>query len=243
MQEKPLKILFVKEPGGDHAILRTLFCSLGDFDVEFASSITEYMQVLQTNPNIHAVLLDADLQEEMSALEACSLLRLNGTPIPTALMTSKPLEACTAANLDICDTIPKPFSFERLKECLIKLKQSIAYRQFITSGGLYVPIISKRIIQLTPNEIVFIESVNRTAYVHTPRDCFETKVSIKLYEQYLVHNNFCLTHRSCLVNLSKISNVVEQTIYFKDSDKSASIAEDKLHAFMQRYYIHHNKQA
>ncbi|TVX97954.1 LytR/AlgR family response regulator transcription factor [Cohnella terricola] len=243
MQEKPLKILFVKEPKSDNSIIRTLCSSLGNFEIEFTSTLTVYMQVMQSNPDIHAVLLDADLQEDISALEACHLLRLNGAPVPTALMTSKPLEACTTANLNICDTIPKPFTFERLKACLIKLKQAMAYQQFLSYGGLYVPVISDRIMHFMPDEILFIESVNRTAYVHTLSDCYETKISIKLYEQYLVYNDFFLTHRSCLVNLNKINRVSDQAICFKNSDKAAIIAEEKRHAFMHRFQIHNNKQA
>lgn len=108
-----------------------------------------------------------------------------------------------------------------------KLRHHIHYRHYLASGGIFVPVIAERIIQLMPDDIYFIESVNRTIFVHTHKESYESKVSLKLYEDYLSSFDFVLTHRSCLVNLRKINRIGADTIHFADYSRTAVVLEEK----------------
>lgn len=246
MEYSRLNILIVKQASYFDDLLCTQLNSLGNVQItQIITTTKEYVQAVSTsiNSDIHAVLLDDEVRDEMSILDAHALLRLKGYDIPTVLITSNSPTACVVADLDICDTIQKPIPLERLKVCLDKLHVINAFRTFQTYGNLYVPIIADSITQLLPHDILYVESINRLIYVHTKDDSFETRVPIKLYEQYLIYNDFFLTHRSCLINLQKVLDVHNHTVQFKNSGKTAIIAEDKISILLRQLQIHQNKRA
>ncbi|EFU43850.1 LuxR family two-component response regulator [Paenibacillus vortex V453] len=208
-----------------------------------ANSAKDYMDTLLREQNINAVFLGHNVNTEWNAIEAYHLLRLRGRMVPTILITNQTLPATYVADLGMIDILEAPFTFERVKQGIDKQRWSIKQTQFMSSGGLFVPVVSNDIQLYTPNEILFIESINRIVYVHTSQEQLESKISIKLYENYLLFHDFVLTHRSCLINLNQVQEIRENTVHFKHSNQTAVITDDKKASFTKQFQVFLNKRA
>ncbi len=194
-----------------------------------ASTGDELISLATLTPNLTAMIVDIHLGEGRGGLESYSILKMRGVNLPTILITGMAPHASVTYDLGIVDIVEKPYTEKRLRQAIEKLQNHIAYQRFMEAGGLFVPIFGEEIHQLTPEEILYIESINRTILVHTPNEVYETKIPIKVYESYLQDCHFYLTHRSFLVNLKKISHIEGSSISFQKGKegKQALIAEEK----------------
>jgi DNA-binding LytR/AlgR family response regulator len=204
--------------------------------VDIVTTGEEMISVALERSDITAIFLDVDLPG-MNGLEAYGILRMKGRNIPTVLITGVKPSASDTYHLDIIDVIEKPYLPPRLEEALKKLQLHIQYQNFIKSGGILVPVISDRILQLTPDDILFIESVSGGVKVHTTTESIDGKyIPLKIYEEYLRRCNFVFSHRAFLVNTQKIDkkrteSVGNNYIYFKgESERKALVAEDRFSA-------------
>ncbi|WNS43414.1 LytTR family DNA-binding domain-containing protein [Paenibacillus sp. MMS20-IR301] len=223
-----MNLLIVEDNPAQLSLLKAHLAAVPHVKItDCVTSAKEYINALTVNNEINAVMLDEELSGNMNGLEACGLLQIRGIKVPTLLMTGHVPSASHAADLGIIDTLEKPFTASRLKTALEKLRHHLHYQHYLASGGVFVPVISEHIVQLLPDDIYFIESINRTIFVHTQKGIYETKVPLKLYEEYLSSFEFVLTHRSCLVNLQKIKRIDLDTIHFRDYSRTAIILEDK----------------
>lgn len=183
--------------------------------------------VLEKN-DITAIFLDIDLPD-MNGLEVYGILKMRGKHIPAVLITGmKPLASDTY-HLDIIDVIEKPYLPPRVEEALRKIRLHIEYQRFIRVGGMYVPIINDKIIQVVPDDILFFESCSRGVKVHIVHDTIEAKyIPLKVYEEYLRNHGFVFSHRAFLVNTNKIAAVNDEGIFFKgEKERKALVAEER----------------
>lgn len=189
----------------------------------------ELISLATLTPDLTAMIVDIHLGEGRGGLESYSILKLRGVHLPTILITGMAPHASVTYDLGIVDIVEKPYTEKRFRQAVEKLQNDISYQRFIEAGGLYVPVCGEEILQMTPADILYIESINRTILVHTPREAYETKIPIKLYESYLQDCHFYLTHRSFLVNLKKIGRIEGTSIFFQEGNegKQALIAEEK----------------
>jgi len=189
----------------------------------------ELIALATVTPDLTAMIIDLHLGSGRGGLESYSILKLRGVNLPTILITGMSPQASVTYDLGIVDIVEKPYTAKRLRQAMEKLQSHIAYQSFVQAGGLYVPIFAEDILQKTPADILYIESINRTILVHTASEQFESKIPIKVYENYLQDSFFYLTHRSFLVNMKKISHVEGNVIYFQQAQegKQALSAEDK----------------
>lgn len=97
---------------------------------------------------------------------------------------------------------------------------------------------NEELVILSERDIVFIEKINRKTHIHTEEKSFETSKSIEHYEQKFNKTLFFRSHRSCLVNLSKVNKCVPQInytydIYFKDLEGCAPVSRGKVKKLKQ----------
>lgn len=194
----------------------------------------ELIRQATLNPDLSALIVDINLGEGKGGLESYSILKLRGLHIPAVLITGMAPHASFTYDLGIVDIVEKPYTAHRLKQAIEKIQNHIKYRTFMEEGGIYVPIFADDIMQKAPADILYIESINRTILAHTLMEEYETKIPIKVYENYLRDNYFYLTHRSFLVNMKKISHIEGSSIYFHHAGrhKKAIIAEEKAQEFV-----------
>lgn len=212
-----------------------LLLNLKAFDfvhvVDLVKNGDELIQKATTDSKIDALLLDINLGKGRGGLESYASLRFRGKDIPAVLVTGMIPEASYTYDLGIIDIVEKPFTSFRFRQAMEKLGKYIDYQKFIRNGGLYIPVFDQDIEQLFPSDVLFIESLNRTIYVHTKNRFVETKIPLRVYCQYLESSNFYLTHRSFLVNLEQIHSIEGNVIHFANDERTALITEDKLQEF------------
>ncbi|MNO23412.1 Sensory transduction protein LytR [compost metagenome] len=240
MNEIVIKLLIVCH-SDQTEMLTLLLDSMNNIEIlATVSTANDYIDTLTQNSDINAVLLHDELNSEIRGLEAYNLLRLRGRHVPTILLTESIISASHIADLEITDILQMPFTWERLKLGIEKQRKQI---QFMNSGGLLVPVISDQIRLFTPEDILFIESINRVVCVHTKSDVLKSTIPIKVYERYLLYNDFVLTHRSCIINLHHVDRVQDNEIFFKESKHSTFITDDKKSSFIKQLSIFINKRA
>jgi DNA-binding LytR/AlgR family response regulator len=225
--KKEINLLICEDDTTQQKLLIDTIKHYGFVNIVGCVSTGEEMLEKAIELDVTALLLDLQLPGDINGLEAYSLLGRRGKQIPAVLVTGAKPNISYVYDLDIIDMVEKPYTTNRLWQAFQKLQGHIEYTRFVEGGGLYIPAVSEGHIQmLLPNEVLFIESVNRKVQLHIKDDVLETKIRLGAYENYLQNHGFLLTHRSCLVNTSKICDVKGNTIYFdKDLKISTQIAE------------------
>ncbi|MDF2572620.1 MAG: hypothetical protein K0R55_4224 [Sporomusa sp.] len=194
--------------------------------VDMVKNGDDLIRKVTSTPAINALLLDLNLGTGRGGLESYAALRLRGKELPAVLVTGMIPEASYTYDLGIIDIVEKPFTPFRFRQAIEKLSKHIDYQNFIRHGGLYIPVFSQDIEQLVPAEVLFIESLNRTIYVHTRTAELETKIPLRVYCKYLEDHYFYLTHRSFLVNMKQVHAIEGNVIHFANETRTALIAED-----------------
>ena len=127
--------------------------------------------------------------------------------------------AVDAFELEVFDYILKPYSDKRIVSMLNKLEQSYADKE---NKGINLEenankVQKKSNISIWKNnvlvvvkisDIYYCEAKERETIVYTKNDIYISKLSIKEFEKYLPDDKFFKTHRSYVVNLSKIKEII-----------------------------------
>lgn len=116
--------------------------------------------------------------------------------------------AVKAFRYDAVDYLLKPFSEDELDETIKRL-----YKQILTpekkepiTGKLAVEL-DERIVYLDPKKIDYCTSIDRSTVIYTNSQKYKTKVTLKELEQKLSSYPFFRTHKSYLVNLTKVEHL------------------------------------
>lgn len=112
--------------------------------------------------------------------------------------------AVKAFDLGAVDYLLKPFDLERVRKALERAKksQTTASRERLLIQG------PKSMQVLNVRDIVFIETENRSCRIYTARECFEQNESLAHYEKRLADWDFFRIHKSYLVNLAYVKELV-----------------------------------
>lgn len=112
--------------------------------------------------------------------------------------------AVKAFDLGAVDYLLKPFDLERVQKALERARksQTAASRSRLLVQG------PKSMQVLNVKDIVFIETENRVCRIYTAKDCFEQNESLGYYEKRLAEWDFYRIHKSYLVNLSFVKELV-----------------------------------
>lgn len=193
-----------------------------------ASNATEMFLLLEAHKDINALILDIDLGPDSdNGLEAYSSLK-EEYDIPAILLTGSQFDASLSYILGVIDVISKSliFNFDRLTNAINKLCNYYRFKKFVDSDGTCVPICGDKNSVLFPQDISYIESLNGSVYVYTDYDIHPTTLRLNFYEDILVEHNFCLVHRSFLVNLNKVESCSNNSIYIRNT--TIPISKDKI---------------
>ncbi|MDI6704774.1 MAG: LytTR family DNA-binding domain-containing protein [Bacillota bacterium] len=89
-------------------------------------------------------------------------------------------------------------------------------------------------ILINPEEILFIESIQRKRVIHTYQEKYVSYKSLEYMESMLNQGYFARTHRSFIVNLKKIEKIVP---YCRTSNKIVFYNYDE-YAYISKKYGH-----
>lgn len=155
------------------------------------------------------------LDVEMPGATGFDLMdRLVYTP-QVILTTSKTEYAYDAFQYNVTDYLKKPFTYQRFLEALQKVQvkkeeeDSSSERDhiFIKSDG--------KLIRLKNDDILFIESMGDYVKFVTAEKKYITHNTIKNLETKVDPLRFMKVHRSYIVNLSRIDDIQENSLFIK----------------------------
>ncbi len=155
------------------------------------------------------------LDVEMPGASGFELMdRLVYTP-QVILTTSKTEYAYDAFQYNVTDYLKKPFTYQRFLEALQKVEKK---KQETDSDGGDDHIFIKadgKLIRLQNDDILFIESMGDYVKFITSDKKYITHNTIKNLETKVDGQRFMKVHRSYIVNMSRVDDIQENTLYIR----------------------------
>jgi DNA-binding LytR/AlgR family response regulator len=180
----------------------------------------ETMEFLKMEKQVDVVFLDVQMRRKDGITTAGEILQLDSQPY-IVFVTGFGEYAVKAFELDAVDYIVKPYDHERLRKTVAKLQelkirhqlandhvQDFISRNVQTPAKLSVWAHDRMII-LQPGDIYFakIDAKGKTMIISTKGD-FWTKFTLKELAEKLAMGRFFRTHKSFLVNLDQVEEVI-----------------------------------
>jgi DNA-binding LytR/AlgR family response regulator len=173
----------------------------------------EANQVLAADPpavRVDVAFVDLQLEGAGSPRAGLSLVRaLAGTPRAPmfVLATAYDEHALEAFELGVIDYLLKPFSEERVAQCLRRLEQRRSAALVAPTGAARIVARRKRsLVFLEPQEIWAFEAADRLTFVHTMHGTFDIDLSLAAVEASF-GRAFVRVHRNWLVNAAHIKEL------------------------------------
>lgn len=197
--------------------------SMTDMSVQtVVSDSIQLLRTLEYRSDFSALVLDIELKG-LAAIPDSALAMFD---LPVLLLTPSLPYCPYSGNMEIVDFIEKPLTPFKVRQAELHLTQYLNKREAKVEPA-QIPIVDENIEHLDASEILFIESLNRDVIVHTRERQLHTRISLKAYRNYLENGPFLSTHRSFLINLSKVERLDGENVYFADYAQPALIASDK----------------
>lgn len=155
------------------------------------------------------------LDVEMPGLSGFELMdRLVYTP-QVILTTSKTEYAYDAFQYNVTDYLKKPFTYQRFLESLQKV-QVRKDEQDAETGSDHIFIKADgKLVRLENEDILFVESMGDYVKFITADKKYITHNTIKNLEAQLDGQRFMKVHRSFIVNMSRIDDIQENSLYIR----------------------------
>ncbi len=164
------------------------------------------------------------LDINMPSLSGIDLLKILRTRPATILTTAYSEYALESYELDVIDYLLKPIEFERFFKAINKSldyinrgrpiendeKMHVENNKTPDSNVKIDFIIVKadyKNVKIMLDDILYIEAMQKYVRIHTSASRFVTLMSMSQLEDILPSENFARTHRSFIVNLSKINSI------------------------------------
>lgn len=244
-----IRALIVDDERRARAYLAKLVAAHGDVEVvgEARDGRSAVAEIERLAPDL--VFLDVQMPE-MNGLEVARALPRESPPL-VVFTTAYDQFALAAFELSATDYLLKPYDGERLARALDRvraiLRGSKESREPDLAARLTklldaieeraVPLTRLpaqargRIVLLDLDEIYQIASEDRLVFAHTKDERFMLNFSIKELEQRLPADRFFRNHRSCIVHLGHVREIVPwfhgKLLLKLDNGAEATVSEDR----------------
>lgn len=192
---------------------------------EFSDGI-EVLKYLQDH-DVAAIFLDINIPMLDGVVLAKSLHRFERPP-KIIFVTAYREHAVDAFEINAFDYVLKPYSEARIKAVLQKLEDALAKENAVvetppapveapseesvsTEGELKQTVClwqNDKIILVHVKDIYYCEANNRTTYVYTKKERYTVNQTISEFYDSLPHPLFFKCHRSYVVNIDKIAEII-----------------------------------
>jgi two-component system, LytTR family, response regulator LytT len=170
------------------------------------ATLDEADEALRGSP-VDVVFVDVQLAATGDSRTGLDLVR-SMARAPTApmfvLATASSQHGLEAFDLGVVDYILKPFTEERVEQCLRRLLERRAPRP--QTVRRVVARRKKSLVFLDPDQIWAFEAADRLTFVHTPEGKFDIDLSLAAIEASLGRALFRV-HRNWLVNLNYVKEL------------------------------------
>lgn len=209
-------------------MLESIFVN-NNFDAQVAFSSTDAQSTLTfINSNKADVLfLDIHLKSNITGLELAEQVRTKNKNCYIIFTTGHLEYAMMAYKFKTFDYLPKPITYERLEDTIVRLFDDIR--------GLpkkYIRIDNKNTI-IDESEIQYIRREGMKLVFHTDYKDYEIYSSFNKIQECLP-NNFIRCHKSYIANINRVTNIepVNNTIFF-DNNSQCDIGPKYKNSFME----------
>ena len=208
---------------------------------EASDGLEGYQKIKELNPDV--IFLDIQMPE-MNGLSLAKKIIEEGLKPLIVFSTAFDEHAVKAFEMNAIDYLLKPFDEERIQNTVARMKKHFERpNQEQLTHLLYQMLgqnkekeekknISKlaiqteeRVVFIDPNEIVFAYREGRDVLIKTLQDTYLTKYTLQVLEEKLSKYSFFRTHRSYLVNLDYIQEMIPwfngaHNVVMKDKEQS-----------------------
>lgn len=153
------------------------------------------------------------LDINMPKMNGLDFLRIKKTNFSTIITSAYDNYALEGYELNVCDYLLKPFSFERFIKAVTKVEDNKKYLRptelseeffFIKSDGKYM--------KLYHDDILYIEAFENYVTVYTTDKKILSYLTFGQMEDYLPKAKFIKVHRSYIVSIKKVESVGKEEV-------------------------------
>jgi two-component system LytT family response regulator len=229
-----IRIVIAEDDSSSRLLLHHFINLFSDFEVigEAANGEELFQLVVDKKPDI--ALVDINMPG-MTGVEAVKVSKEVMPSLQVIFTTGYEDFAVEAFNMSAVDYIVKPIERTRLFIALDKAKKAIQLERTLAQKSKQYNKLSIKsnnsYLYLTIEDILFIEKEGRKTILHTKNERFETTESL-LDLKLTLPSYFYKTHRSFLVNLTKIIKIEPSgetyLACFENTSKNAYISKLKI---------------
>lgn len=171
----------------------------------------EAIEYLQQN-SVDLLFLDV----QMDGLTGIQLLEsLNRRP-EVIITTAFDQYALKGFDLNVCDYLLKPFTFERFMQAVTKVNDKLLTSDVpLTKSFIFIKT-EYRLEKVNFDDILFIEGMGDYRRIHLNDKRVMTLQTFSTLQNELSSNLFCRVHKSYLVALDKIESIERDRIKIKE---------------------------
>ncbi len=174
-------------------------------------------QVIMSENKIDILFLDINMPE----LSGIDFLKLSKKTPATIFITAYSEYAIKGYELDVVDYLLKPVEFARFYKAILKACEQTNKKQLFSKKEdkkeikyIFVKA-DKEIIKLKITEIQYIESMREYVRIVTERRKIVTLQSLSRFVEILPEETFFRVHKSFIVNIEAIDNIIGNTIFIQ----------------------------
>lgn len=183
-------------------------------DVDFLQLAGEFDNPLKAadimmKEKIDLIFLDI----QMPKMTGMEFMKTLSHPPMVIFTTAYPQYAVEGFELNAIDYLLKPFSFERFWKSVLKVRSMKESADKTTAPAttaepdyFFVKSDSK-LVKIFYDEILFIEALQNYVAVHTVSKKYITYLTFRSIEEHLPASRFIRTHKSYIVNASKVESI------------------------------------
>jgi two-component system, LytTR family, response regulator len=198
----------------DDALSRSVLEDLIN-DTEFltlAKSCENAMEAVSVLNDSHIDILFLDI--EMPKMDGMELIK-SINPLPQLILVTSHAEyAVESYEYNVTDFIVKPVSPARFIKAVDKARKNLESKKasISTSGESMFIKTDSKLVQLSTDEILFIEALGNYMRIYTSKGKYTILSTMKDMETKLPANHFARVHRSFIVNIKKIETIEDNFI-------------------------------
>ncbi|NEU08693.1 response regulator transcription factor [Flavihumibacter sp. R14] len=161
------------------------------------------------------------LDIDMPAINGLELAGIINHYTSIIFISAYPEYGAEAFEKDAYDFLPKPISYARFMQAIVKIKNRIQVNQkganrvpdeyFFIKGGR-----KGQLIKIYFYDVLYIESMENFVKVHTIKGKFVTYLTLKELEFKLDKENFIRVHKCFMINIDRLQSIEGNQIVMED---------------------------
>lgn len=207
---KKLKVLIVED---EHLAAEGLKSYVAEIDflnlVAYCENALEANKILSEKP-IDLIFLDI----QMPKITGIEFLKSLSKPPMVIFTTAYPNYALQGYELDVIDYLVKPYPFDRFLKAVNKAKDRFVLENYShdksSNNGekdYFFVKSEQKLEKVVVKEICYVEAMENYVIIHTDSQKIISLMTMKSMEEKLPANQFIRSHKSYIVNISKVESI------------------------------------